>query len=136
MAQIDARSAVSSEWTKSTSRAQAFAGAPEARQPLRHRKTAVSLRCKSEQPPRHGLAAGRQRRSIHVRGDRKTEASLKDVNKLREKADDGELLVVISALSNIVKRFLATNEEVVNTQKLKNDDIVNRTVKEAGTPPT
>src|SRR5882757_4917320 len=59
----------------------------------------------------------------------KTEASLKDVfNKLRGEADDRELLVVISSLSSVVKRFLAANEEVIKTEQLKTDITVNRTV--------
>ena len=62
----------------------------------------------------------------------KTENSLKDVfNKLRGEADDRDLLVVVSSLSSIVKRFLAANEEAVKTEQLKNDIIMNRTVKPA-----
>ena len=62
----------------------------------------------------------------------KTENSLKDVfNKLRGEADDRDLLVVVSSLSSIVKRFLAANEEAVKTEQLKNDIIINRTVKPA-----
>ena len=62
----------------------------------------------------------------------KTEASLKDVfNKLRGEADDRELLVVVSNLSSIVKRFLAANEEAVKTEQVKNDIIANRTAKAA-----
>ena len=62
----------------------------------------------------------------------RTEKSLKDVfNKLRGEADDRDLLVVVSSLSSIVKRFLAANEEAVKTEQLKNDIIVNRTVKPA-----
>ena len=63
---------------------------------------------------------------------RKTEASLKDVfNKLRGEADDRDLLVVVSNLSSIVKRFLAANEEAVKTEQSKSDIIANRTVKAA-----
>jgi len=62
----------------------------------------------------------------------RTENSLKDVfNKLRGEADDRDLLVVVSSLSSIVKRFLAANEEAVKTEQLKNDIIINRTVKPA-----
>jgi methyl-accepting chemotaxis protein len=62
----------------------------------------------------------------------RTENSLKDVfNKLRGEADDRDLLVVVSSLSSIVKRFLAANEEAVKTERLKNDIIINRTVKPA-----
>ena len=60
----------------------------------------------------------------------KTEASLKDVfNKLRGEADDRELLVVISSLSSVVKRFLAANEEVVKTEQSKSEIVANRTIK-------
>jgi len=62
----------------------------------------------------------------------RTENSLKDVfNKLRGEADDRDLLVVVGSLSSIVKRFLAANEEAVKTEQLKNDIIINRTVKPA-----
>ena len=50
----------------------------------------------------------------------KTEASLKDVfNKLRGEADDRDLLVVVSNLSSIVKRFLAANEDAVKTEQVE-----------------
>ena len=38
---------------------------------------------------------------------------------------------MVSSLSSIVKRFLAANEEAVKTEQLKNDIIMNRTVKPA-----
>ena len=38
---------------------------------------------------------------------------------------------MVSSLSSIVKRFLAANEEAVKTEQLKNDIIINRTVKPA-----
>ncbi len=41
------------------------------------------------------------------------------------------MLVVVSNLSSIVKRFLAANEELVKTEQAKNDIIANRTVKAA-----
>jgi methyl-accepting chemotaxis protein len=62
----------------------------------------------------------------------KTQAALKaNFNLLRGEADDRELLVVISSLDAIVKRFLAANDEVVKTEELKADIIANRTVKYA-----
>ena len=54
---------------------------------------------------------------------------------MRGEADDRELLVVISSLDKIVKRFLAANEEAVKIEELKADIVANRTtniVKEAG----
>ena len=62
----------------------------------------------------------------------KTEASLKDIfNKLRGEADDRDLLVVVSNLSSLVKRFLAANEEAVRTEQSKGEIIATRTVKAA-----
>jgi methyl-accepting chemotaxis protein len=60
----------------------------------------------------------------------KTQAALKaNFNLLRGEADDRDLLVVVSSLDAIVKRFLAANDEVVKTEQLKNDIVENRTVK-------
>ena len=55
---------------------------------------------------------------------------------MRGEADDRDLLVVISSLDSIVKRFLAANDEVVKTEELKADIVVNRTVKSSPKPPT
>ncbi|MBR1231397.1 MULTISPECIES: methyl-accepting chemotaxis protein [unclassified Bradyrhizobium] len=67
----------------------------------------------------------------------KTQAALKaNFNLLRGEADDRDLLVVVSSLDSIVKRFLAANDEVVKIEELKADIVANRTVKfaqEAGT---
>ncbi|MBR1226109.1 HAMP domain-containing protein [Bradyrhizobium sp. AUGA SZCCT0176] len=67
----------------------------------------------------------------------KTQAALKaNFNLLRGEADDRDLLVVVSSLDSIVKRFLAANDEVVKIEELKADIVTNRTVKfaqEAGT---
>ena len=49
---------------------------------------------------------------------------------LRGEADDRDLLVVVSNLSSIVKRFLAANEEAVRTEQSKGEIIATRTVKE------
>jgi hypothetical protein len=66
----------------------------------------------------------------------KTQTALRNnFNALRGEADDRDLLVVISALDKIVKRFLAANEEAVKIEELKADIVTNRTsniVKEAG----
>ena len=62
----------------------------------------------------------------------KTQTALKNnFNELRGEADDRDLLVVISALDKIVKRFLAANDEVVKSEELKAEIIANRTVKVA-----
>ena len=66
----------------------------------------------------------------------KTQTALRNnFNELRGEADDRDLLVVISALDKIVKRFLAANDEAVKIEELKADIVTNRTtniVKEAG----
>ncbi len=60
----------------------------------------------------------------------KTQAALKtNFNLLRGEADDRDLLTVISALDQIVKRFLAANDEVVKSEELKADIVENRTIK-------
>ena len=122
LAQIEKRSVVSEEWTK----------AVDAQLGERY------LYCEGEADAKvNALRAAAWK--LGATGDAnlvtamaKTEASLKDVfNKLRGEADDRELLVVVSNLSSIVKRFLAANEESVKTEQLKNDIIANRTVKAA-----
>jgi methyl-accepting chemotaxis protein len=131
LAQIDARSAVSNEWSK---RLEAELASPalaklDNRSDIEKLLYLADAKVSSLRAMVWRLGAtGDQSMLAAIK---QTEASLKDTfNKLRGEADDRELLVVISTLSNIVKRFLATNEEVVNTEKLKNEIIVNRTVKQ------
>ena len=60
----------------------------------------------------------------------KTQTALKTIfNLLRGEADDRDLLTVVSALDQIVKRFLAANDEVVKTEQSKDDIVANRTIK-------
>jgi methyl-accepting chemotaxis protein len=130
LAQIDARSAVSNEWTRSLETQLASPALAKLDNRLEIERLLFLADAKV-----NGLRAMVWR--LGATGDQamitaitKTEASLKDVfNKLRGEADDRDLLVVVSSLSSIVKRFLAANEEVVKTEKLKNDIIVNRTIK-------
>jgi methyl-accepting chemotaxis protein len=130
LTQIDARSAVSNEWTKSLETQLASPALAK----LDNRADIERLLFLGDAKV-NGLRAMVWR--LGATGDQsmvaaisKTEASLKDVfNKLRGEADDRDLLVVVSSLSSIVKRFLAANEVVVKTEQLKNDIIVNRTVK-------
>ena len=133
LAQIDKRSVVSDEWTKARRRPSW----------LRRRMAKLDNRLEIERLLFQADARVNALRAaawkLGATGDAnlvaemgKTEASLKDVfNKLRGEADDRELLVVVSNLSSIVKRFLAANEEAVKTEQLKNDIIINRTVKPA-----
>src|SRR5437660_2421358 len=60
----------------------------------------------------------------------RTQTALKtNFNLLRGEADDRDLLTVISSLDQIVKRFLAANDEVVKSEELKADIVANRTIK-------
>jgi methyl-accepting chemotaxis protein len=130
LAQIDKRQVVSSEWTKSL---EAELTSP-ALAKLDNRGEIERLLFQADAKV-NSLRAAVWR--LGATGDvgliaamAKTETSLKDVfNKLRGEADDRELLVVISSLSSVVKRFLAANEEVIKTEQLKADIVANRTVK-------
>jgi methyl-accepting chemotaxis protein len=130
LAQIDARSAISNEWTKSLETQLASPALAK----LDNRADIERLMFLGDAKV-NGLRAmvwrlGATGDQSMITAIQKTEASLKDVfNKLRGEADDRDLLVVVSSLSSIVKRFLAANEEVVKTEQLKNEIIVNRTVK-------
>ena len=132
LAQIDKRSVVSEEWTKAVA---AQLGSP-AMAKLDNRLDIERLLFQADAKVSALRAAAWK---LGATGDAnlvtemgKTEASLKDVfNKLRGEADDRELLVVVSNLSSIVKRFLAANEDAVKTEQVKNDIIANRTVKAA-----
>jgi methyl-accepting chemotaxis protein len=130
LAQIDARSAISNEWTKSLETQLASPALAK----LDNRADIERLLFLGDAKV-NGLRAmvwrlGATGDQSMITAIQKTEASLKDVfNKLRGEADDRDLLVVVSSLSSIVKRFLAANEEVVKTEQLKNEIIVNRTVK-------
>ena len=132
LAQIEKRSVVSEEWTKAVD---AQLGSP-AMAKLDNRLEIERLLFQADAKVNALRAAawklGATGDANLVTAMAKTEASLKDVfNKLRGEADDRELLVVVSNLSSIVKRFLAANEESVKTEQLKNDIIANRTVKAA-----
>ena len=132
LAQIEKRSAISEEWNKSVD---AQLKLP-AMQKLDNRLEIERLLFQADGKVNALRAAAWK---LGATGDAnlvtemaKTEASLKDVfNKLRGEADDRELLVVVSNLSSLVKRFLAANEEAVKTEQSKNDIIANRTVKAA-----
>ena len=65
----------------------------------------------------------------------KTQTALRNnFNELRGEADDRDLLVVISALDKIVKRFLAANDEAVKIEELKADIVTKRTSKSSRRP--
>ena len=132
LAQIDKRSGVSEEWTKAV---EAQLGSPamaklDNRLEIERLLFQADARVNALRAAAWKLGATGDANLVTEMG--KTEASLKDVfNKLRGEADDRDLLVVVSNLSSIVKRFLAANEEAVKTEQVKNDIIANRTVKAA-----
>ena len=132
LSQIDKRSVVSDEWTKAVA---AQLGSPamaklDNRLDIERLLFQADARVNALRAAAWKLGATGDANLVTEMG--KTEASLKDVfNKLRGEADDRDLLVVVSNLSSIVKRFLAANEESVKTEQAKNDIIANRTVKAA-----
>ena len=133
LAQIEKRSAVSDEWTKARRRpswVRRRMAKLDNRLDIERLLFQADARVNALRAAAWKLGATGDANLVTEMG--KTEASLKDVfNKLRGEADDRDLLVVVSNLSSIVKRFLAANEEAVKTEQLKNDIIINRTVKPA-----
>ena len=130
LAQIDKRSAISTEWTKAldTELASPALAKLDNRADIERLLYQADAKVNSLRAMVWRLGATGDTSMIPAMA--KTEASLKDVfNKLRGEADDRDLLVVISSLSSVVKRFLAANEEVIKTEQLKTDIVVNRTVK-------
>src|SRR2546430_4292387 len=132
LAQIEKRSVVSEEWNKSVDTQMKL----PAMQKLDNRLEIERLLFQADGKVNALRAAawklGATGNANLVTEMAKTEASLKDVfNKLRGEADDRDLLVVVSNLSSIVKRFLAANEEAVRTDQSKSEIIATRTVKAA-----
>jgi methyl-accepting chemotaxis protein len=130
LAQIDKRQAISAEWTKAldTELASPALAKLDNRGEIERLLFQADAKVNALRAMVWRLGATGDATMIPAMA--KTEASLKDVfNKLRGEADDRELLVVISSLSSVVKRFLAANEEVIKTEQLKTDIVVNRTVK-------
>ncbi|QWG20816.1 methyl-accepting chemotaxis protein [Bradyrhizobium sediminis] len=130
LAQIDKRSEISVEWTKAIDAELASPALAK----LDNRTEIEKLLHKADAKV-NALQAMVWR--LGATGDSslsaliaKTQAALKaNFNELRGEADDRDLLVVISSMDKIVKRFLAANDEVVKSEELKADIITNRTVK-------
>ena len=130
LAQIDKRQAVSAEWTKALDAELASPALAKLDNRGEIERLLFQADAKVNSLRAMVWRLGATGDASMIPAMAKTEASLKDVfNKLRGEADDRELLVVISSLSSVVKRFLAANEEVIKTEQLKTDIIVNRTVK-------
>ena len=137
LVQIDKRSTISNEWTKAIETQLASPALAKLDNKLEIEKllNQADARVNTLRAMVWRLTATGDTSLIAQLG--KTQAALKTIfNLLRGEADDRDLLVVISSLDSIVKRFLAANDEVVKTEELKADIIANRTVKyslEAGT---
>jgi methyl-accepting chemotaxis protein len=132
LAQIDKRSAISDEWTKALEAQLASPALTKLDNRLEIERLLFLADARVNALRAATWKLGATGDASLVAAISKTEASLKDVfNKLRGEADDRDLLVVVSNLSSIVKRFLAANEDAVKTEQLKNDIIANRTVKSA-----
>src|SRR5258707_3816548 len=128
LTQIDKRQAISAEWTKALDAELASPALAK----LDNRGEIERLLFQADAKVNSLRAAvwrlGATGDATIIPAMAKTEASLKDIfNKLRGEADDRALLEVISSLSSVVKRFLAANEEVIKTEQLKTDIVVNRT---------
>ena len=132
LAQIDKRSAVSDEWTKALDTQLTSPALTKLDNRLDIERLLFLADARVNALRAAAWKLGATGDPSLIAAITKTENSLKDVfNKLRGEADDRDLLVVVSSLSSIVKRFLAANEEAVKTEQLKNDIIINRTVKPA-----
>ena len=132
MGQIDKRSAVSNEWTKAIETQLASPALAKLDNKLEIEKLLHGADAKVNAMRAMVWRLTATGDTSLVAQITKTQAALKaNFNLLRGEADDRELLVVISSLDSIVKRFLAANDEVIKTEELKADIIVNRTVKYA-----
>ncbi|WP_247830156.1 methyl-accepting chemotaxis protein [Bradyrhizobium sp. 200] len=132
LAQIEKRSVISEEWNKSIDTQMKLPAMQKLDNRLEIERLLFQADGKVNALRANAWKLGATGDANLVTEMAKTEASLKDVfNKLRGEADDRDLLVVVSNLSSIVKRFLAANEEAVRTEQSKSEIIATRTVKAA-----
>ncbi|CAN7161725.1 methyl-accepting chemotaxis protein [Bradyrhizobium sp. LjRoot220] len=137
LAVIDKRSAISAEWTKAIETQLASPALAKLDNKLEIEKLLHMADAKVNTLRAMVWRLGATGDVSLIARIAKTQAALKaNFNLLRGEADDRDLLVVVSSLDSIVKRFLAANDEAVKLEELKADIIANRTVKfaqEAGT---
>ncbi|MBR1198090.1 HAMP domain-containing protein [Bradyrhizobium sp. AUGA SZCCT0240] len=137
LAVIDKRSAISAEWTKAIETQLASPALAKLDNKLEIEKLLHMADAKVNTLRAMVWRLGATGDVSLIAQIAKTQAALKaNFNLLRGEADDRDLLVVVSSLDSIVKRFLAANDEAVKTEELKVDIVVNRSVKfaqEAGT---
>jgi methyl-accepting chemotaxis protein len=130
LAQIDKRSAISAEWTKAIEVQLASPALAKLDNRLEIEKLLHQADAKVNSQQAMVWRLGATGDTSLIAQIAKTQAALKaNFNLLRGEADDRELLTVISSLDQIVKRFLAANDEVVKSEELKADIVANRTIK-------
>jgi len=130
LGQIDKRSVISAEWTKAVETQLASPALAKLDNRLEIEKLLHQADSKVNSLRALVWQLGATGDASLIATITKTQAALKtNFNLLRGEADDRDLLVVVSSLDAIVKRFLATNEDVVKTEQLKNEIVVNRTIK-------
>ena len=129
LAQTDKRSAISAEWTKAVEAELASPLMAKLDNKVEIEKLLYRADVKVNELRALAWQLGATGEASLIASMAKTQSGLKAIfNLLRGEADDRRLLEVISSLNSIVKRFLAANDEVVKTEQLKNDIVVNRTV--------
>ena len=129
LAQTDKRSVISAEWTKAVEAELASPLMAKLDNKAEIEKLLYRADVKVNELRAMAWQLGATGEASLIASMAKTQSGLKAIfNLLRGEADDRRLLEVISSLNSIVKRFLAANDEVVKTEQLKNDIVVNRTV--------
>jgi methyl-accepting chemotaxis protein len=130
LAQIDKRSVISSEWSKAIETELASPALAKLDNRLEIEKLLHQADAKVNSLRAMVWRLGATGDKTQIAQIAKTQTALKtNFNLLRGEADDRELLTVISSLDQIVKRFLAANDEVVKSEELKADIVENRTIK-------
>jgi methyl-accepting chemotaxis protein len=136
LAQIDQRSEISVEWAKAIAAQQASPALAKLDNRVEIEKLLLQADIKVNALQAMVWRLGATGDASLIGSIAKTQTALRNnFNELRGEADDRDLLVVISSLDKIVKRFLAANDEAVKIEELKADIVANRTtniVKEAG----
>ena len=130
LAQIDKRSAISGEWTKAIEAQLTSPALAKLDNRLEIEKLLYQADAKVNSLRAMVWRLGATGDKSQIAQIAKTQTALKtNFNLLRGEADDRELLTVISSLDQIVKRFLAANDDVVKTEASKDDILANRSVK-------
>jgi methyl-accepting chemotaxis protein len=130
LAQIDKRTAISAEWTKAIETQLASPALAKLDNRVEIEKLLHQADSKVNALQAVVWRLGATGDASLVAQIAKTQAALKTIfNLLRGEADDRDLLTVVSSLDQIVKRFLAANDEVVKTEQSKDDIVANRTIK-------